>query len=86
VEEAGGRDRLRACGPTYAGRYRFPAVAWRLRVPISEVALTPSTPGVVLRSRLTATSSPEPDPPAGFALLADGGGWEVLTSCGQEAR
>jgi hypothetical protein len=86
VEEAGGHDRLRACGPPYAGRYRFPAVAWRLRVPISEVALTPSAPGVVLRSRLTATSSPEPDPPAGFALLADGGGWDVLASCEQEAR
>jgi hypothetical protein len=55
-------------------------------VPISEVALTPSTPGVVLRSRLTATSSPEPDPPAGFTLLANGGRWDVLASCGQEAR
>jgi hypothetical protein len=40
----------------------------------------------VLRSRLTATSSPEPDPPAGFTLLANGGRWDVLASCGQEAR
>lgn len=86
IEAAGGRERLRACGPPYAGRYRFPAVAWRLGLPISAVALAPSAPGVVLRSRLTATSSPEPDPPAGFALLADGGRWDVLASCGREAR
>ena len=86
VDVAGGAERLRACGPPYAGRYRFPAVAWRLGLPISEVALAPSAPGVVLRSRLTASSPPEPDAPAGFALLADGGEWDVLASCGKAAR
>ena len=73
-------------GPPYAGRYRFPAVAWRLGVPISRVALEPSSPGVVLRSRLTAASHADPDPPAGFALVADGGEWDVLASCRKEAR
>lgn len=86
VEAAGGAQRLLACGTPYAGRYRFPAVAWRLRVPISEVALEPSAPGVVLRSRLTATSGSEPDPPAGFSLLADGGEWDVLASCAEAVR
>ena len=46
----------------YAGRYRFPAVAWRLGVPISRVALEPSSPGVVFRSRLTAARPADPDP------------------------
>ncbi len=86
VEDAGGAELLLACGPPYAGRYRFPAVAWRLGVPISRVALEPSPPGVVLRSRLTAASPADPDPPAGFALLADGGEWDVLASCRKEAR
>lgn len=86
VEDAGGAERLLGCGPPYAGRYRFPAVAWRLGVPISRVALKPSSPGVVLRSRLTVASPADPDPPAGFALLADGGEWDVLASCRTEAR
>ncbi len=86
VEDAGGAELLLACGPPYAGRYRFPAVAWRLGVPISRVALEPSPPGVVLRSRLTAASPADPDPPAGFALVADGGEWDVLASCRKEAR
>lgn len=86
VETAGGVDRLLACGPPYAGRYRFPAIAWRLGVPISSVAREPSAPGVALRSRLTPTSAADPDLPDGFALVADGGEWDVLASCRKEAR
>jgi hypothetical protein len=82
VERAGGPDRLRSCGPLYAGRYRFPLVAWHLRAHISDLSLTPSAPGVVFRSKLTPTEPESPPLPAGFGLLADEGTWEVHAACG----
>jgi hypothetical protein len=82
VERAGGPDRLRSCGPLYAGRYRFPLVAWHLRAHISDLSLTPSAPGVVFRSKLTPTEPESPALPAGFELLAEKGTWEVHAACG----
>jgi hypothetical protein len=81
VARAGGRERLRSCGPLYAGRYRFPLVAWHLRAHISDLSLTPSAPGVIFRSKLTPTEPLSPPPPAGFELLADEGTWEVHAAC-----
>jgi len=81
VEEAGGMQRLRACGPLYAGRARFPLIAWHADAHISDLSLHPRTPGVVLRSRLTPDEPAEPPAPRGFALAAQAGTWEVLTSC-----
>jgi hypothetical protein len=82
VDRAGGPDRLRSCGPLYAGRYRFPLVAWHLRAHISDLSLTPSAPGVVFRSKLTPTEPESPALPAGFELLAEEGTWEVHAACG----
>lgn len=81
VDEAGGMERLRACGPLYAGRARFPLIAWHVDAHISDLSLEPRPPGVVLRSRLTPEEPAEPDAPAGFELVARSGAWEVLTSC-----
>jgi hypothetical protein len=81
VERAGGPERLRACGPLYAGRSRFPLVAWHVGSHISDLALEPRTPGVVLRSRLTADAPTTPALPAGFHLLARAGAWEVHAAC-----
>ena len=81
VERAGGRERLRSCGPLYAGRYRFPLVAWHLRAHISDLSMIPSAPGVVFRSKLTPTEPVSPPLPAGFELLADEGAWEVHAAC-----
>ena len=60
VERAGGPDRLRSCGPLYAGRYRFPLVAWHLRAHISELDLAPRAPGVVFSSKLAARRAEQP--------------------------
>jgi hypothetical protein len=81
VERAGGPKRLRSCGPLYAGRYRFPLVAWHVRAHISDLSLNPSAPGVVFRSKLTPTGPASPPLPAGFELLADEGAWEVYAAC-----
>jgi hypothetical protein len=81
VHEAGGMRSLRDCGPLYAGRARFPLVAWHADAHISDLSLAPRAPGVVLRSRLTADEPPEPETPAEFTLVARSGAWEVLTSC-----
>lgn len=81
VARAGGAERLRSCGPLYAGRYRFPLVAWHLRAHVSDLSLTPRAPGVVFRSRLTPEEPASPPVPAGFELLADEGAWEVHAAC-----
>jgi hypothetical protein len=81
VARAGGAERLRSCGPLYAGRYRFPLVAWHLRAHISDLSLTPHAPGVVFRSKLTPDEPTSPVVPAGFELLADEGAWEVHAAC-----
>jgi hypothetical protein len=81
VERAGGLERLRSCGPLYAGRYRFPLVAWHLRAHISDLSLTPRAPGVVFRSKLTPEEPTSPPVPAGFRLVADQGAWEVHAAC-----
>jgi hypothetical protein len=81
VDEAGGMTNLRDCGPLYAGRARFPLIAWHVDAHISDLSLEPRAPGVVLRSRLTPEEPAEPAAPAEFTLVARAGTWEVLTSC-----
>lgn len=81
VLRAGGPARLRRCGPAFAGRYRFPLVAWRLRVPISALSLVPRRRGVLLRSRLTPRARPEPQVPSGWRRDGAAGTWEVWTAC-----
>ena len=81
VERAGGPDRLRSCGPLYAGRYRFPLVAWHLRAHISELDLAPRAPGVVFSSKLRPDEPNSPAVPAGYELVAHAGTWEVYAAC-----
>jgi hypothetical protein len=81
VEQAGGPERLRSCGPLYAGRYRFPLVAWHVRAHISELDLAPQAAGVVFRSRLRPDEPASPTVPAGYELAARSGSWEVHTAC-----
>jgi hypothetical protein len=81
VDRAGGSERLRSCGPLYAGRARFPLVAWHLRSHISDLALAPSAPGVVFRSKLRPDEPTSPSVPPGYELAARAGAWEVHTAC-----
>jgi hypothetical protein len=81
VSRAGGSERLRSCGPLYAGRYRFPLVAWHLDAHISDLALSPGARGVVLRSKLAPDEPTSLAVPAGYELAARVGAWEVHTAC-----
>ncbi len=81
VVAAGGEKVVRSCGRLFAGRYRFPALAWRLDVHIADVSMEPRAPGVLFRSRLTRTSAAIPDPPAGFVPRAVAGEWTVFADC-----
>jgi hypothetical protein len=83
IAHAGGRDALVRCGPISTMAFQVPIVAWRLRVPVGEVTITPSVPGVVLQQarlpRIPAALSHS------YRNLGSVGPvdqrWTVLTSC-----
>jgi hypothetical protein len=81
VVRAGGKHRLVACGRPFAGRYRFPAVAWHLGVGLSRLSLHPRAPGVVFRSRLSPGATPQPAVPPAFHPVARSRTWEVFAAC-----
>ena len=86
VRLAGGERGLARCGRPYVGHLRGPLLAYRLGVEKREVAFAPRTPGVVFRSRLTASAAPAPAVPAGFHERARAGRWRVLATCGTAAE
>jgi hypothetical protein len=83
IDRAGGRAALVRCGPISTQAFQVPIVAWQLRVPVGEVTIHPSVPGVVLqqarRPRIPAALS------SGLRNLGSVGPadqrWTVLTSC-----
>ena len=67
IAQAGGPDRLKACGTTYTGAFQVPSVAWLLNEHTTTVRSAsapgdapPQVPAVVLRSRTTSGSHPVP--------------------------
>ena len=60
VDEAGGPERLKACGHAYTGAFLVPQVAWRLDLPIEEVDLEPESPAVIFHVRTVERSWPVP--------------------------
>jgi hypothetical protein len=83
IAMAGGRAALVRCGPISTQAFQVPIVAWQLRVPVGEVTIHPTVPGVVLqqarRPRIPAALS------SGLHNLGSVGPpdqrWTVLTSC-----
>jgi hypothetical protein len=94
VAQAGGKDRLLACGTPYTGAFQVPAVAWQLDQHTTGVrsASAPGdapakVPAVVFRSHTTSTSHPVPpiDSIGGEAAVktfAIAGGWRIVGRCG----
>jgi len=60
IDDAGGVDRVRACGQPYTGAFLVPAVAWRLKVHTSRVGLRPLVPATVFRVRPTSSGRVQP--------------------------
>jgi hypothetical protein len=83
VRAAGGRDAVLACGRPYVGPLRGPLMAYRMDVPKRAVEPDdpPRAPGVIFRSRLSATAPPAPAAPPRFSEVARAGAWQVLAAC-----
>jgi hypothetical protein len=93
VAQAGGRDRLLACGTPYTGAFQVPAVAWLLHQHTTVVRSAsapgdplPQVPAIVFRSRTTSTSHAVPpiDSIGGEAAVdtfAIAGGWRIVGRC-----
>jgi hypothetical protein len=93
VAQAGGRDRLLACGTPYTGAFQVPAVAWLLHRHTTSVRSAsapgdppPKVPAVVFRSKTTSRSHPVPpiDSIGGEAAVdtfAIAGGWRIVGRC-----
>jgi hypothetical protein len=84
VAQAGGADRLRACGTPYTGAYLVPAVAWQLHLHTNDVKTGEArAPAVVFRVR--TTQSTHPVPPLGALThaptLASAPKWRIVAAC-----
>jgi hypothetical protein len=94
VAQAGGKDRLLACGTPYTGAFQVPAVAWLLDQHTTNVRSAsapgdapPQVPAIVFRSKTTSTSHAVPpidniggeDAVKTFAIA---GGWRIVGRCG----
>ncbi|MDQ3630982.1 MAG: hypothetical protein M3417_06895 [Actinomycetota bacterium] len=84
VGDAGGPERLRACGAT-TGAFLVPAVAWQLGLHLNAVELKPERPTVIFRVSTVPGSDPVPPlgPLGGATLqtLAINGNWRLLGAC-----
>jgi hypothetical protein len=94
VAQAGGKDRLLACGTPYTGAFQVPAVAWLLDQHTTVVRSAsapgdapPQAPAIVFRSKTTSTSHAVPPidniggEPA-VKTFAIAGGWRIVGRCG----
>jgi hypothetical protein len=93
VAQAGGRERLLACGTPYTGAFQVPAVAWLLHTHTTTVHSAsaagdapPKAPAVVFRSKTTSTSHPVPPieslgGEAAVKTFAIAGGWRIVGRC-----
>ncbi|MBA3306410.1 MAG: hypothetical protein H0U25_10870, partial [Thermoleophilaceae bacterium] len=85
IAEAGGAQRIRACGPATTGAFLVPSVAWELGLHAKDVGLTPRRPGVVFRVSTVPGSNPVPPiatlGPGRIDTLAQRGHWRLLGAC-----
>jgi hypothetical protein len=60
ITAAGGPAAVRACGPVSTGRFDTMPLAWRLHVPMRDVGIFPSGPGITLSTRNFSLLVPKP--------------------------
>jgi hypothetical protein len=84
IRDAGGAERLRACGKAYTGPFLVPVVAWNLHVHTQDVQLAPSRPAVVFRVKTTGRSRPVPSlrDVGDDTTVATSAKWRIVTACG----
>lgn len=84
VREAGGAERLLACGRPYSGAYLVPAVAWALHVHGNDVNLAPvRRPAVAFVARTAQGLNPVPPLRGAGArrTVAANARWRVVEAC-----
>lgn len=82
IEEAGGKEKLEACGDLYTGPFLVPQVAWRMGVHGNDVDLKPEHPAVVFHVRTVERSGITPPYAQGGAkILARHGHWAISADC-----
>jgi hypothetical protein len=83
IEEAGGKERLKACGHPYTGPFLVPQVAWRLGVHGKDVDLRPQAPAAVFHVRTVENGPVAPAlDEARPNMLARAGHWAITADCG----
>jgi hypothetical protein len=83
IDEAGGAERVRACGHAFTGPFLVPQVAWRLKVHSNDVDLEPEAPAVIFHVRTTERAGVVPPLRAARAnVVAREGHWLVSADCG----
>ncbi|MDQ4019810.1 MAG: hypothetical protein M3188_08290, partial [Actinomycetota bacterium] len=80
IDDAGGRERVLACGRVFTGIFEFPVLAWTLDLPMRAISSAPEPPGTIFRS-LPASSEARVDPR--FERVARTDRWEIFASCGR---
>jgi hypothetical protein len=82
IEEAGGAERLKACGHAFTGPFLVPQVAWRLGVHAEQVDLRPAAPAVVFHVRTVAGARlVPPERVRRPNVLARAGHWAITADC-----
>ena len=83
IEEAGGAERLKACGHAFTGPFLVPHVAWRLGLHVRDVDLEPEGPAVIFHVRTVERGGVAPPLAAARAnVLAREGHWAITADCG----
>lgn len=83
INEAGGRQRVLACGPLTSDIYQMPALAWDLDIHQAQIIIGVRRSGTVVRTR-TTRGSPLVPPKLGsakFHLVASTAQWQLLSTC-----
>ncbi|HEX8054792.1 MAG TPA: hypothetical protein VF517_17525 [Thermoleophilaceae bacterium] len=82
VAAAGGREAVLRCGPVHTAPYSRPALAWRLRVPMSALSTEPASRGIAFRARPHRSAAIGPRLEGqGWSTRGRPGAWTVVERC-----
>lgn len=82
IDDAGGKERLKACGRPFTGPFLVPEVAWQLGTHTNDVQLVPTSPAVVFHVKTVSRAGWAPPLEPGRQVLARRGGWILTADCG----
>ncbi len=83
IADAGGAERLKACGHLYTNAYTVPLVAWTMKVHAIDVGFRPRFPAAIFRIAHTRGQPARPVPVRlpGGRVVSETGDWTVALAC-----